>query len=58
MSAAGSLAHNLLLQKEEKLASLTIVTDRSKDLGRALHPFAPRHLWRSVKASLAKCGAQ
>lgn len=42
MLARGMLAHNILLQKDHGLQSLTIVSEKSKELGRTMHTFSPK----------------
>lgn len=41
MAAAGALVHNILLQKEECLQSISIITNGAKELGRSAHTFSP-----------------
>lgn len=41
MAAAGALVHNILLQKEEKLHSISIITNGKKEVGRSSRAFAP-----------------
>ena len=42
MMAAGALTHNILMQKEGHLESVSIVTNGSDELGRKIHKFAPK----------------
>lgn len=42
MMAAGALAHNILLQKNDGVQSLTVVSDKDKELGRIARVFAPK----------------
>lgn len=41
MMAMGALAHNILLQKDGNLISITIGTNGGQELARAEHVFAP-----------------
>jgi|GEM_PF-5654845 len=38
---AGALVHNILLQKEERINTISIVTNGDKELGRNMHVFCP-----------------
>jgi hypothetical protein len=41
MAAAGALVHNVLMQKDRKLISISIGTNRGEEIGRNMHIFAP-----------------
>ena len=42
MMSGGLLAHNILLQKSDNVQSLTIVSDRDKEVGRTIRVFSPK----------------
>lgn len=42
MLAGGLLAHNILLQKQDNLKALTIVSEKEKEMGRTVRIFSPK----------------
>lgn len=42
MLAGGILAHNILLQKADGLQSITIISEKEKELSRTLRIFSPK----------------
>lgn len=40
MAAAGALVHNIFLQKEDCLQSVSIITNGAKEVGRSAHAFS------------------
>lgn len=41
MAVAGALVHNILLQKEDCLQSVSIITNGAKEVGRSARAFSP-----------------
>tara|TARA_R110000772_G_scaffold22737_3_gene61294 strand:+ start:5722 stop:5991 length:270 start_codon:yes stop_codon:yes gene_type:complete len=41
MMVHGALSHNILLQNEDRVKAMTIVTERDNEVGRNRHTFAP-----------------
>lgn len=54
MLAGGVLAHSMLLQKEDALQSMTIVSAKDKEMGRTLCVLSPKPVELKKKGLFAK----